>query len=1060
MLGLIRRGLAALWGNTAVAARETPYFPEATRLFFLSPRLLASDLTANLTQPYREHVWVYACVNAIAQNISGVPLLFKTGTRKDSQVLESHPLIDLFETPNPLMSWSQLIEATLIYLGLTGEAFYIMDRQSEKEIPKELWVVHPDRFKEVVDEKSGLISGWIYSKGTRQIPLQPHEVVFFRYFNPYNDYRGLAPLQAARAGIEQDFWASQYNTAFFKNSAQPGGVLETSGNLTDEEYQRLLAQWQDRHGGAPKAHAIALLEGGVSYKQTGLSQKDMDFLEQRKWNREEIMAAFKVPKGELGLYEDVNYACIPATERVYTVNRGPVPIKDIKPGELVWSYSENGPEAKKVVNVWEQGEKPIFRVRLRDRDIRASGDHPLLTFAKIKEGRKYNKSFVWKRADELKEGDFVVCPRNLPLPGLSNESEEFAQIAGLFLGDGSIPRNNGKCKYVTFGLHSGDVWRDKYVALCEKVFEYSRNFADERPLKVCILEKSLSIGSTSAVEKVREAGLDKHSLERRIPEWVWQLDRARALKFLRGYVDTDGHVSLDGRITFATPNLGLIEDLKSLCHYLGIRTSNINYSKCYPRFGDQQYNATLFRLALTDPVANREIWSENPINQERLKTDRRYRATYEYKSERHNCHPGFMLSKVKSVEFEGLDKTYDLEVEERHNFICEGIVVHNTAKTQRKLFWENTLLPKMALFEFVLWSQLLRRIEGGRNWAEFDYSSISALHEDRNELMDSAQKLWSMGVPLNTVNEYLGLGLPQVEGGDVGYLPFNLAPVTHVAPPIEPAKELIAHAADSSPSLLLAAPFFSHRFDSEAYWKAYLAVHTPLEKTVQSKISRYFYEQRKRQLRKMEEALGKAVTRELTVESLLLDSDEENAVLRKMIWPLYLEIGQKAGESLFAELGADPGIFTLVDTPAMAALKNKLIKVVGINDTVRAQLRDTLIEGMGKMENTAELMDRVKQVYNFAQSRSLTIARTETGQAMGIARDAAMDQMKVEKIQWVTAGDEHVRESHQMLNGMVMERGQVFPNGCLYPCDVNGPPEETINCRCVASPLVESTTTG
>jgi len=675
-----------LWGNTAVATRETPYFPEATRFFFLSPHLLSSELSGKLTHPYQEHVWVYACINAIAQSISAVPLLFKTGTRKDSRVLESHPLIDLFETPNPLMSGSQLLEATLVYLGLTGEAFYILDRQSEREIPKELWVVHPGRFKEVLDEKSGLISGWIYSKGTRQIPLQPHEVVFFRYFNPYNDYRGLSPLQAARAGVEQDYWAGRYNLAFFQNSAQPGGVLETSGNLTDEEYQRILAQWQDRHAGASKAHAIALLEGGLTYKQTGLSQKDMDFLEQRKWNREEIMAAFKVPKTELGLYEDVNYA---------------------------------------------------------------------------------------------------------------------------------------------------------------------------------------------------------------------------------------------------------------------------------------------------------------------------------------------------------------------------------SSKTQRKLFWENTLLPKMALFEFVLWSQLLRRIEGGRIWAEFDYSSISALHEDRNELVDSAQKLWSMGVPLNTVNEYLGLGLPQVEGGDVGYLPFNLAPVTHVAPPKEPAKELIAHAADSSPSLLLAAPFFIRRFDPEAYWKAYLAIHTPLEKTVQSKVSRYFYEQRKRQLRKLEEALGKAVTRELAVESLLLDSEEENAVLRKMIWPLYLEIGQQAGESLLAELGADPGIFTLVDTPAMAALKNKLIKVVGINDTVREQLRDTLIEGMGKMETAADLMDRVKQVYNFAQSRSLTIARTETGQAMGIARDAAMGQMQVEKIQWVTAGDEHVRESHQMLDGMVMDRGQVFPNGCLYPCDVNGPPEETINCRCVASPLVE-----
>jgi phage portal protein BeeE len=47
-----------------------------------------------------------------------------------------------------------------------------------------------------------------------------------------------------------------------------------------------------------------LLEGGLTYKQTGLSQKDMDFLEQRKWNRDEILAVYKVPKGELGVEDE------------------------------------------------------------------------------------------------------------------------------------------------------------------------------------------------------------------------------------------------------------------------------------------------------------------------------------------------------------------------------------------------------------------------------------------------------------------------------------------------------------------------------------------------------------------------------------------------------------------------------------------------------------------------------------------------------------------------------------------------------------------------------------
>ena len=89
MLGLIRRGLAALRGGSAshTVRREVPYFPEATRLFFLSPHLLTELSEGRLNQPYKEHAWVYACINAIAQSISGVPLLFKTGSRKDPKVV-------------------------------------------------------------------------------------------------------------------------------------------------------------------------------------------------------------------------------------------------------------------------------------------------------------------------------------------------------------------------------------------------------------------------------------------------------------------------------------------------------------------------------------------------------------------------------------------------------------------------------------------------------------------------------------------------------------------------------------------------------------------------------------------------------------------------------------------------------------------------------------------------------------------------------------------------------------------------------------------------------------
>ena len=50
-------------------------------------------------------------------------------------------------------------------------------------------------------------------------------------------------------------------------------------------------------------------------------------------------------------------------------------------------------------------------------------------------------------------------------------------------------------------------------------------------------------------------------------------------------------------------------------------------------------------------------------------------------------------------------------------FWREGLNYKQTGLSQkeRKLLWENTLLLKM-----------LRHIEGGRIWGEFDYASISA----------------------------------------------------------------------------------------------------------------------------------------------------------------------------------------------------------------------------------------------------------------------------------------------------------------------------------------------
>jgi len=257
-----------------------------------------------ITTPYSQAVWVYSALSTIANNISQVPLKFYTGSKDKSNEVTTGKVFDLFNKPNPYMSIEQLIEITLINLGLYGEAFWILDgRKNVTQIPSEIWTFNPTRFAPVIS--NGMITGWTYINGSKQIPLQSWEVIHFKHANPYDDIRGLSPLEAVKMGIDQDYYASRYNSAFFANGATVGGFISSEKNLTDDQFKRLVGQFENRHKGESKAHKIGILEGGMKFIPTRLTQKDMDFIQLKKLTREEIFAAFKVNSVVLGLYEDV-----------------------------------------------------------------------------------------------------------------------------------------------------------------------------------------------------------------------------------------------------------------------------------------------------------------------------------------------------------------------------------------------------------------------------------------------------------------------------------------------------------------------------------------------------------------------------------------------------------------------------------------------------------------------------------------------------------------------------------------------------------------------------------
>ena len=82
------------------------------------------------------------------------------------------------------------------------------------------------------------------------------------------------------------------------------------------------------------------------------------------------------------------------------------------------------------------------------------------------------------------------------------------------------------------------------------------------------------------------------------------------------------------------------------------------------------------------------------------------------------------------------------------------------------------------------------------------------------------------------------------------------------------------------------------------------------------------------------------------------------------------------------------------------------------------------------------------------------IARTESTGAVNGGSEAYYKEAGVMKKEWLTARDEHVRETHKAIEGEEVPTNADFSNGLAYPGDMKGAADEIVNCRCTIKPVV------
>ena len=242
---------------------------------------------------------VYACVRLLAESVAQLPLhLYKVTEPDGQEKANDHPLYKiLYREPNPEMTSFSYWEAVMTHLLLWGNSYSQIVRDGKNTVLG-LYPLLPENVEIDRTDKGELY--YIYHAYTNEVPGETNKDIIFRRDEilhipglSFNGLVGFSPIAMMKNSLGTTMAVEKYGSSFFKNGAQPAGVLQHPNLLKDPEKVR--RQWNEAYGGAGNAHKVAVLEEGMTYKPISLPPEDSQFLSTREFGVEEICRIFRVP---------------------------------------------------------------------------------------------------------------------------------------------------------------------------------------------------------------------------------------------------------------------------------------------------------------------------------------------------------------------------------------------------------------------------------------------------------------------------------------------------------------------------------------------------------------------------------------------------------------------------------------------------------------------------------------------------------------------------------------------------------------------------------------------
>lgn len=260
---------------------------------------------ATYAQLYQRQPWVRTVVDKIAHLVARLGVnVWDESTPGQRSVDSGGGFAKLMAKPCPDMdqySFWLWIAATL---EINGEAYLIKVRDTNRRIIG-LIPMHPAQTK-IHRNSDGTINYQFLGHPNEE--FAGDDVVPFRTFDPYGTMRGMSKLESLKATLMSEDSARRATASWWRNMGRPSMVLQTEKKLGPDGRQRLQDAFRATAGGSSNAGGIVVLEDDLKATPMQLSAEEMQYIEARKLNREEVCAVFDLPPTAVHILDHGTYS--------------------------------------------------------------------------------------------------------------------------------------------------------------------------------------------------------------------------------------------------------------------------------------------------------------------------------------------------------------------------------------------------------------------------------------------------------------------------------------------------------------------------------------------------------------------------------------------------------------------------------------------------------------------------------------------------------------------------------------------------------------------------------